>query len=221
MPMPTMQELKAQADNADLIRKVQNISIWLGPEDAPEVTKLVGADGQLIALPEEYQPIGMITKDDGVTFSNESDSEGVDAHGYMSQVREDQTSQERSFQLNALETNRVTLQEAHGIDLSTVSVDADGNLVFDEPEMPIRQFARAVAIGSDGGGIGEHFIGRFFPRVKVSSVDDIVWSMTDALSYNLTYKSFSDPVLGFSVRHLYAGAGFKAVAARAGFNVTA
>ncbi|MBD8019390.1 hypothetical protein [Brevibacterium gallinarum] len=219
--MTTMQELKAKADNSDLIRKVQNISIWLAAEDAPEVEKLVGADGQLIPLPEEYQPLGMITKDDGVTFSSEFDSEGVEAHGYLSEVREDPTSQERTFQVNALESNRITLQEAHGIDLSTVSLDADGNLVFDEPEIPIRQFGRIVAIGSDGAGVGEYFMGRWYPRVKVNSIDDLVWSMTDPLSYNLTYKAFPDPQLGISVRHLWAGAGFKASAERAGFKLAA
>ena len=215
--MPTMQELKAANDNAGLIRKVQNIAIWLGPEDAPEVEKLVDETGQLVALPEAYKPLGMITKDDGLTFSSKSDSEGVEAHGYMSEVREDQTSAERTFQVNALETKRLTLQEAHGIDLSTVSLDADGNLVFDEPEMPIRQFGRMVAIGSDGAGHAEHFLGRWYPRVKVNSVDDIVWSMSNPLSYNLTYKAFPDTDLGISVRHLFAGAGFQAIAAAAGF----
>ena len=219
--MPTMQELKAQGDNADLIRKVQNIAIWLAPISAPEISTLVGADGQLVALPDAYRPLGMITKDDGVTFTNESDSEGVEAHGYISQVREDPTSQERTFQVNALEENRLVLEQAHGMDLSTVEVDANGNLVFDEPEMPIRDYARAVAIGSDGAGTGEFFLGKWFPRVKVSSLDDVVWSMTDPVSYNLTYKAFPDPELGISVRNLRAGAGFKATAERAGFKLAA
>lgn len=215
--MPTMQELKTANDNAGLIRKVQNIAIWLGPEDAPEVEKLVDETGQLTALPEDYRPFGMITKDDGLTFTGESDSEGVEAHGYQSMVREDDTSFERTFQVNALETKRLTLEQAHGVDLSTVSVDTDGNLVFDEPEMPIRQYGRIVAIGSDGAGHSEFLMGRWFPRVKVNSIDDIVWSMASPVSYNLTYKAFPDPELGIAVRHLYAGAGFKASATAAGF----
>ncbi|WP_309132637.1 hypothetical protein [Brevibacterium sp.] len=217
--MTTIQELKAQGDNADLIRKVQNVAIWLAPLSAAPITKLVDATGQLTPFPAEYRPLGMITKDDGLTFTSESDSETVEAHGYISAVREDETSMERSFAVNALETNRLTLEQAHGLDLSTVTVDADGNLVFDEPELPIRQHARAICVGSDGAGTGEYLMGRFMPFVKVTSLDDIVWSMSDPTSYNLTYKAFPDPTLGFSVRHLYAGAGFKASAERAGFTV--
>ena len=219
--MPTMQELKAQGDNADLIRKVQNIAIWLAPLTAEPIDKLVGEDGQLQAFPEPYRPLGMITKDDGVTFTSESDSETVEAHGYIAPVREDETSMERSFAVNALETNRLTLEQAHGIDLSTVTVDDAGNFVFEEPELPIRDFARAIAVGSDGAGTGEYLLGRFFPYVKVTSLDDVVWSMSDPTSYNLTYKAFPDPILGFSVRHLFAGAGFKASAERAGFAIEA
>ena len=215
--MTTMQELKAKGDNADLIRKVQNIAIWLAPLEAEPVDVLVDSSGQLKPFPPEYKPMGMITKDDGVTFTSESDSETVEAHGYIAPVREDETSMERSFQVNALETNRLTLEQAHGIDLSTVSLDPAGNLVFEEPELPVREFARAIAVGSDGAGKGEYFLGRFFPYVKVTALDDVVWSMSDPTSYNLTYKAFPDPILGFSVRHLFAGAGFKASAERAGF----
>ena len=219
--MPTMQELKAQGDNADLIRKVQNIAIWLAPLTAEPIDKLVDEDGQLMTFPEKYRPLGMITKDDGVTFTSESDSETVEAHGYIAPVREDETSMERSFAVNALETNRLTLEQAHGIDLSTITVDAAGNFVFEEPELPIRDFARAIAVGSDGAGTSEYLLGRFFPYVKVTALDDVVWSMSDPTSYNLTYKAFPDPLLGFSVRHLFAGAGFKASAERAGFAIEA
>lgn len=215
--MATFAELKADAHNASLVRKVTQSVAFYAPMSAPVPTSLVGEDGQLQALPEAYTPLGLVVKDSGFEFNMETDTEEVEAHGFSSPVREDIVRTDRTIGATFLETSRVILEQYYGLDLSNVEPTATGEIAFNEVDGLDRPRGRLVLIGSDGVGEGQWFIGKIMPEAQVTGVESHSWNGSDALAYGLTYRAYVNNAAGYSIRHTIAGPGAAANAAAMGF----
>lgn len=219
--MATMQEIKTATHNQSLIRKVLDGAAVLAPYSTSMPDAWVDENGALQELPTGFAGLGIVEKDSGYEFGSDQDTEEVEGHGYSSPVRIDIVKTTRTVSFTALETNRVVLEQYHGIDLSGVKATAAGTIVFSEPENAARPYARLCLIGSDGVGEDEIFMIKEMPRVQVTEVESQSWSSSDALKYGMTMTAFADPELGYSIRNIIAGPGAKKYAQAMGFEIGA
>ena len=97
------------------------------------------------------------------------------------------------------------LELTYGTDLTAVTQAAtSGEIVFDEPDLPVGQEYRLLIIGSDGPADKNWILGRGYGSVKLDSTDSQKWGTGDAVSQPLTFKVFTDEAIGTPVRHYMA-----------------
>lgn len=216
--MTTVPELQAANDKPSLVRKIQRAVAFLAPRTVELPTALTDeTTGELQELPTGYLAVGIVTPD-GYTFGHEINKEDVDALGYASPVRSDVTGVARTVAFTPLEGLRRNLLELkYGLDLSTVTPSAGGEITFDEVDLPINSEWRLVIIGDDGPAANNWLLGRGYPRVKLSAIGEDTWSKEGAVSSQYTLDVFTDDDLGTPVRHYIAGTGAAASAADLGF----
>jgi len=215
---PTFDTIRQESDNRNLIRKVQKVVLMLAPisVDLPESLYVTGA---LIDLKTAgWLPVGMMSPD-GVTYGGEREVQTVDAFGYASAVRSDTVRVPRTISFTPLETGRKHIYELRlGTDLTAVTQDpTTGEIVIDEPDLPIDQEYRLLALGSDGPAAANWILGRGYGRVKLANSAEEVWGSDAALSSQLTLNVFTDDEIGVPVRHYIGGTGAVAEKLALGF----
>lgn len=208
--MATFAELKNTSDNTNQVRKALEGVAFLAPTSAPAISSLTDADGTIKALPEGYVPVGLVSKD-GYEFGGDTDTEEVEALGYVTPVREDITSRTREITFTAYEVFRAPLLElAYSLDLSTVEQALSGEITFDHPALPAGREYRLLIIAKDGSGADEIYRAKMFPRVKLSEMPEEAWNSEDAMAFEVTLKAMVDSELGTAERDFIAGVGAKA-----------
>lgn len=219
MTAQTWGEFQAASENSKGVRKTLGAALFLAPEDAAIPTDLVDATGLKInSLPEAYLPVGLLSPD-GINHERETDTEGVEALGHLSPVREDVTGDTRSITFTALETSRANvIALVEGITLPEVS--ASGLVQYEVPDFPQTKFYRCVAITFDGSTTDPWFESKFYPRVSVTSFPSEAWSKSDARSFEIGLKAYTDSALGYIKKEQKGGLGFKKNAAALGWTVT-
>jgi len=216
--MPTFEENRAALDNRNLVRKIQKLILVLAPITVDLPASLFEG-GSLIDLKTGgWLPVGMLSPD-GITYGGEREVQTVDAFGYSSAIRSDVMRVPRTIAFTPLETGRKHLYELRlGTDLSGVTQDpTTGEIVMDEPDLPVDQEYRLLALGSDGPAANNWILGRGYGRVKLQNSAEEVWGGEDALSQQLTLDVFTDAEIGTPVRHYVAGTGALAQKAQLGF----
>jgi len=219
--MPTFATIQQDSDNRNLVRKIQKAVAFLAPTSVDLPTTLFGVGGALIDLKTAgWLPVGLVTPD-GYEFGRDISKSDVSALGYASPVRSDVDSVARSVKFTALETGKRNLLEVtYGTDLSaTTQAAASGEVVFDEPDLPVGQEYRLLIIGSDGPAADNWILGRGYGSVKLASTDSQKWGTSDAVTQSYTFDVFTDAEIGTPVRHYQGGTG--AVKAQAALGFTA
>ena len=207
--MSTFEELRQEADNRNIVRKIQRALAFIAPKSAELPESLFGDDGQLADLKSmNYVPIGLVTPD-GYVFSGERESEDIDALGYASPVRTDVTRVPRSVTMTLLETGKRVIEELkRGVDLSSIVQDqTTGEIVFDEPDLPVDREYRLVIIGVDGPVDEQWVMGKGYGAAKASALGDETWGQEGAVQSELTMNIFTDDEIGTPVRHYLGGTG--------------
>lgn len=209
--MPTFSTLQAAADERSLVRKVQKLIIALAPTTVDLPESLTGADSQPIDLATAgWLMVGLVSPD-GVTMGREIEKEDVDAMGYASPVRSDIIRVPRTVSFTSLEKGRKHMLELeHGTDYSAVTQGVNGEIVLDEPDLPVGREYRMLIIGSDGPAANNWLLGIGYGLVKLSGTGEEVWGREGAVQKQLTFDVFTDDELGFPVRHYIGGTGAKA-----------
>lgn len=207
---------------AELIRKIQAAAVFLAPPGSAVPVKFTsGATATLDPLPEPYNPVGLVTKDDAYSWSRSVDMAETQSHGYVDPTRRDITSNVSALAFTAQETSRSVLEAYHNLDLSTVTPDATtGELTFADPLQAQTRYPRLLAIGRDGLGANAIYVIRIMPRAILSEPGDQPWSDSDALGYPMTFTATPDSVLGYSIRYVFGGPGWKALLSKMGFATT-
>ena len=206
--MPTISEQIAAADERGLVRKIQRAMAFIAPTTV-ELPESLYSTGSLVDLKTSgFLPVGLVSPD-GYSFSREIEKEDVDALGYASPVRSDVTRVPRSVTFTALEKGRKHMLElTYGTDLSAVTQDAaTGEVVFDEPDLPVNAEYRLIVVGEDGPAAENWVMGKGFFRVKLSGTAEEVWGREGAVSQQFTLDVFSDDEAGVPVRHYIGGTG--------------
>lgn len=209
--MPTFDELRQESDDRNLIRKVQKavILVRVAAADKPLPTTLFGVGGALADFKTEgWLAVGMITPD-GIEYGRDVTEGDTPALGYSGAVRTDVTEVARSIAFTPLEYGRKHMLElTYGTDLSAVTQDpVTGEVVFDEPEMPLNKEYQVLALGVDGPADNQWLLGRAYGAAKLSSADAQTWGSTDPVTSPLTFKVLTDAETGVPLRHFMGGTG--------------
>lgn len=201
----------------DLVRKVLAGAVLDAGMDAdlPE-TLTSGASSELVAM-TGFSSLGRIS-DAGLSASADTESSGVPGWGALEDVRTDIIRRTSTFNFSCLETKKNVLALYTNQDLTAITSDATtGEVSFTEATKPDTRYRRMILLGIDGEGANAIYIARFLPRATVSEVSEQSWSTEDALAYQMTVTAKIDSTLGYAVKHLYGGPGWKALNTKMGF----
>lgn len=209
--MPTMSTIQVDADERSLVRKIQRAVAFVAPMTVELPAALTGADSLPIDLKAAgWLPVGLVSPD-GYTFSAEVESEDVDALGYASPVRSDVTRVPRSVSFTVLEKGRKHMLELiYGTSLTGVTQGLNGELIIDEPDLPVDAEWRLLVVGDDGPAANNWILGKGYGSVKLSARGEEVWGREGAVSQELTFNVFTDDTVGVPVKHYFGGTGAKA-----------
>lgn len=201
----------------DLVRKVLAGAVLDAPQSATLPTSLTtGASSELTTM-TGFTSLGRIS-DAGLSASSDTESSGVPGWGALEDVRTDIIRRTSTFAFTCLETNKTVLSLYNNQDLTSVTADATtGEVSFNQVTKPDTRYRRMILLGIDGEGANAIYIARFLPRATISEVAEQTWSTEDALSYQMTVTAKIDSTLGYAVKHLYGGPGWKALNVKMGF----
>lgn len=215
--MPALEDLQEKQN--ELIRKVLAASLFFAPEAADLPTTLTsGASADLTALPTGYSDLGLVTKDDAYSWSRETEMAEVTSHGFTDPVRRDINMTVNSLSFSAQETNKRTLELYSNVDLTNaVPTPVTGEITYNEPLAPATRYYRVLGLGRDGVGSSAIYIAKIMPRAMVSETSEQAWSDTDELLYPMTITATPDTSVGYSIRHVFGGPGWRSLLVKMGF----
>lgn len=214
----TFAELQAASDSQSLIRKVLRAVAFIGPMTAALPDALTDTTGKLLELPETFLPVGIVTPD-GYTFGKDIDKDDIDALGYSAPVRSDIVAVARTISFTVLEYGKKNLNEvAAGMVIAATQDSGSGEIVYDEPSLPIGAEYRLLVLGDDGAPDANWILGKGYPRVKLSDLGEEAWAKEGAVEQEFTFDVFTDDALGTPVRNYLAGTGAKAAADALGYS---
>lgn len=217
MATTTFRAAQAAADRTRLIRKIKRAVAYIAPMtvEIPEyLTDL--ATSQLVILPSEWKPVGIVTRE-GWKFAKDTEISEVDALGYAMPVREDLDKVTESVTVEALEYGRQHMLELmYGMDLSGVLQDAGGRIAFDEPAFPVAEHCRLLVIGADGPIDDEWILGKGYYNVTMPKPPEENWG-SEVMKMPLEFKVKPDDATGSPCRRYIEGTGAKAAASVLGF----
>ena len=190
------------------IRKILEMAIFIKPvADADtEITKVyTTATG--LTVPAGYIPVGMVTKGDGASWSRDQESSDVESYGYAEPTRRDITKDVTGLSFTMQESKLQTMELFHGLDLSGVTTDADGNFFFDKASRPAQRKYRVLALGKDGDGPDAIYVARWLPNAQITENGDQAWSEGEEVKYPASFNAYTDDEFGTSLREIWGGPG--------------
>lgn len=176
------------------------------------------AEATLLALDEDWEQLGWVSKSDGLTFSADTETSDVESWGALEPTRSDITRDVTSAQFTCQETNKKVLEMYYNVDLTSATpTPLTGEIAFNQATEPATTYRRMLFLSKDGAGSKEIYIAKLMPRANVSAKSDQNWNSEDALTYGMTVSAKVDDDAGFAVRHLFGGPGWKANLVKMGF----
>lgn len=204
--MVSFADLKDRADSASNVRKALEGFAFLAPMSADLPETIIAADGGLFEFPEEWWGAGIVGTD-GYEFESDIDKEETEGWGYSDPVRTDINKVAKTVKFTAYETDkRQFLEFTLGMDLSAVTATAQGEVVFEEPDLPDSVEQRLIVVYRDGTLAKPYYRAKGFSRVKLGDLGSMQWGQ-EAISQEVTCDVQVGPE-GFAVRQYIAGAAF-------------
>ena len=202
--MPTFNDL--QEHFTEQIRKGLEGSFFVKRyEDADTaIVALKDATG-LLAIPTGYTDVGVLTKDQGLTWTRDISTNDTTSLGYAEPTRRDITSDVTGLQFTMQESKRQAFELHEGLDLSAVEQDANGNVYWDKPSRPASIFYRGLALFKDGDGADALYFGKWLPRFQITDRREQAWREEVEVQYGVTATAYVDQAIGTAVRSLWAG----------------
>ena len=205
---PVKSFTESKGHNPDNIRKILEMAIFAKPvEDADTAITQIWTTTGGLTVPTGYLPIGLVTKGDGASWSRDQESSDVESFGYAEPTRSDITKDVTGLGFTMQETKKNVMEMHHGLDLSSVTTDADGNFFFDKASRPAQRKYRILAIGKDGDGPDAIYVARWLPNAKVTENGEQAWSEGDEIKYPATLSGYTDAKFGTSFREIWGGPG--------------
>jgi hypothetical protein len=190
------------------IRKVLEMAIFVKPVEAADVAiNKIWAATTGLNVPTGYLPVGLVTKDDGASWSRDQNSEDVQSLGYTEPTRRDITSDVTGLSFTMQESKRQSMELFHGLDLSAITTDTDGNFFFDKASRPAAKHYRVLALGKDGDGPNAIYMARWLPNAQITENGEQAWSEGEEVKYPATFTAYTDDTFGTSLREIWGGPG--------------
>ncbi|WGH22043.1 major tail protein [Gordonia phage MerCougar] len=221
--MPSFSALAKR--QGELIRKPLAGIICVAPEDFEidadfKLTTLAAGGAIELADLSGWDQLGWVSKSDGVVFSADTETSDVESWGALEPTRSDITKDVTSAQFTCQETNKIVLEMFYNVDLEGTLGDFDtGEVAFNQAVDPQTTYRRMLYLSKDGAGPKETFIAKLMPRGSVTAKSDQNWNAEDALVHGMTVTAKVDDEVGYAVRHLFGGAGWKANLTKMGFTL--
>lgn len=205
---------EAKGHKGSNIRKILEMAIFIKPvADADTaITKVWGGTTAGLVVPVGYVPVGMVTKDDGASWSRDQESSDVTSYGYAEPVRRDIVSDVTGLSFTMQESKKTTMELFHGLDLSAVTTDTalnGGSFYFDKASRPAQRKYRVLALGKDGDGPDAIYVARWLPNAQITENGEQAWSEGDEVKYPATFTAYTDSTFGTSFREIWGGPGLK------------
>lgn len=219
--MPEYEELQNRKNQ--LIRKALGGGLYLAPLSVAAVETLTGPDGSLIEFVTNdetgYTDGGWMT-DDGMQMSRDTDSSDITSFGAVEPTRSDVTSDVQNVEVAFQETNRLTISMFTGVDIDKLIPDPKtGELQVTKPTRPKSKYWRLLALAVDDSEYGEVYVAASMPRAKTNEFSDQAFAKGDnAIEWGATFQAQSDSTLGYSLRYLFGGPGWKGLLADMGWS---
>lgn len=206
--MVSFNSVQAQADNRSNVRKALKALVFLAPISADPITTIVGADKELAEIPAEYLPVGLINE--SISMSREADREETTALGYKTPVREDWTTDVSTITLNLFEVDKRNVAElVHGVDLSEVAPNENGEIAYDVPEITSSRQYKLLILSQDinKSNLLDIYRARFYYNVELSSFPSEELG-SDAISLEIELTARPDEETGAIFKPFLGGPGF-------------
>lgn len=205
---------EAKGHKRENIRKILEMAIFVKPVATGDtaITKVWGGTTAGLVIPAGYLPVGMVTKDDGATWTRDQETSDVTSYGYAEPVRRDIVSDVTGLAFTMQESKKITMELFHGLDLSTVTTDTalnGGSFYFDKASRPVTRRYRVLALGKDGDGPDAIYLARWLPNAQVTENGEQAWSEGEEVKYPATFTAYTDTAFGTSFREIWGGPGLK------------
>lgn len=190
------------------VRKILELALFAKPfsEDGLEEITQIWTESDGLLVPPDYEPIGHTTKGD-TSWSREQNWVDTESHGYGEPIRRDNTQDIEGLSFVAQETNRLVLELYRDADLSGITPDADGNIVFKKAARPAGRRWHVLAIGKDGDGPDALYIARWLPEAQVTEMAEQAWTEETELNYSISMTAYTNNTVGTSMVELMGGPG--------------
>ena len=207
-----------QNTKEQLVRKSLQGGAFLAETTVAAPARFTDPLTSLLVAQTGFEALGLLTAD-GMAHARESASSEVTSFGRRTPTRTDITSDTTTITIAAQETKLQTIGLATGaVGLKTLVPLKGGEVIIKKPQNPSPRTYRLMTVAVDLDEGGEIYIGRFFPRAKVSSFSDQAFSNGDeALLWGVTMTGQFDSALGYSESWFFGGPGWSARLADMGF----
>ena len=213
---------------AELILKPMAGIIATASEDTELLSTFALTTGGVAEAPivltdlSDYDQLGWVSKNDGIVFSADTEQEDVESFGATEPTRSDIIKDVTSAQFTCQETNKFVLEMYYNVDLSGVTPAAGtGEVGFNSAVEPVTTYRRMIFLSKDGRPGNEIYIAKIMPRATVTAKADQQHGGGAELAYGMTVTAKVDDDLGYSVRHIFAGPGWKKQLVKMGFPAAA
>ena len=135
------------------------------------------------ALANDYDDVGFI-HEDGVTETQDTDTEDIKAWQNGATVRKVQTSHDLMYQFTMLETNATVLEEYYG-DFTEGAASADDVVEITGEELPNRRWVLSVVDGLE-------VIRIVVPDGQITERGDVTYANNEAIGREVTITCYPD-----------------------------
>ncbi|MEV0357105.1 Ig-like domain-containing protein [Nocardia sp. NPDC050697] len=204
--------------NPDLEIGALDWAVCLAPKGTAIPTDFTDSSGTLLALPNTYVPVGNLDKKAGTKLATAINSTPVETYGEQGPTRIIRKNRDTTIDLTMQETSAATLGLYWGQDFTNVTANAasgETHLVIAESAFNLEY--SLVMIGYDGELDGEIYTIVDSGRATLSKSGDITYNDDGVAMYPVTLQLLKHRTLGYATRITMAGAGWKPLAADAGF----
>lgn len=178
-------------------------------EDDTPITKVWSESAGLI-VPADYVSVGVTAKGSPPQFGRDMQTSDVESWGHAEPTRSDVSRDVDTLQFTAQESKLIVFELYRGANYSSVTPDADGNIVLDKPSTTSTQFWRAFTLSKDGDGTDAIYWIDWLPRCSVTAVENQTLGEDTELQYTVTLTGYQDKAVSTSRRTIWGGPGLDA-----------
>lgn len=136
--------------------------------------------------------VGLLT-DEGMNFEDSFETEASSSAGYTTDTREDLSTTTNTLGATLQESyNRYVEEVVRGADYSNLEMSEYGEIIYDNPAMPIFREYRGLALAADGPPEDQWIMGEYFPALKLSARDARAWAKGGTIDRPVTFKQFPE-----------------------------